>query len=128
MEDYARIKGFVTVSNRCKICCNRSGQYIPKIKDGIVPAKRTLKGGDLKVGCPWRVTYKALVRSRDSNNKWRPCFECNNAVKITETCFKHSQLYDLSPQGQIFANSRAGHYVANVHGKVLYDLCMYQLN
>jgi len=128
VEDYACIKGFVAVSNRCKICCNRSGKYIPKVKDGIVPAKRTLQGGDLNVGCPWRVNYEALVRSHDINNKLRPCFDRNNSVKITETCFEHSQLCDLSPQGQIFANSRAGHYVDNVHRKVLYDLFMYQLN
>ena len=89
--------------------------------------KRSLDGGDLKFGCKQQISYKGLIKKKDSRGKLRPSFQKGETVQINDTCFNHSPHCDLSPQGVLFSNSRSGRYNSNVHGNALFDLCMYQL-
>ena len=127
VNEYARLPGFVTAKAKRYISCNRYGNYTPKKVNGIIPKKRILLGGDLKIGCKWKISYKALMKKRDKNGKLRPSFQKEEPIQIIETCFEHSPHCDLSPQGVLFCNSRSGRYNSNVHGHALFDLCMYQL-
>ena len=118
MKRLATLHGWTQRKEKKSIKCNRYGE---------TDTSRNYVGGELKVGCTFKVDLAALIKQRykakEESTKWVYRDIWSGPVEIKKANCNHGGACTPGKQNLIATSQRAGKYIDGMPTSILYSLC-----